>query len=97
MAGQNIKETDYKPRKDNMKEDDNVIDIESSEYLPPDGGWGWVVVSVSFLTNFMSWGTLLSSGVFLEEFCVVGSSIIYLTIIIFISIMEYKRYPVLIS
>ena len=80
MAGQNIKETDYKPRKDDMKENDNVIDIESSEYLTPDGGWGWVVVSVSFLTNFMSWGTLLSSGVFLEEFCAVGGCIIYLTI-----------------
>ena len=44
-------------------------DIGHSEIMPPDGGWGWIVVLVSFLTNFMSWGVLLSSGVFLEEFC----------------------------
>ena len=44
-------------------------DIGYSENMPPDGGWGWIVVLVSFLTNFMSWGVLLSSGVFLEEFC----------------------------
>ena len=41
----------------------------SSEDVIPEGGWGWVVVCVSFITNFMGWGTLLSSGVFLEEFC----------------------------
>ena len=39
---------------------------------PPDGGWGWIVVFVSFITNFMGWGILLSSGVFLEEFCEVS-------------------------
>ena len=79
MARQNGKETDCEPSKNNMKEDANVTNIESSEHLPPDGGWGWVVVSVSFVTNFMSWGTLLSSGVFLEEFCEVGDCIIYYT------------------
>ena len=42
---------------------------EKSLEICPDGGWGWVVVCVSFTTNFMGWGTLLSSGVFLEEFC----------------------------
>ena len=46
-------------------------DDASPSIVPPDGGWGWIVVSVSFVTNFMCWGILLSSGVFLEEFCVV--------------------------
>jgi hypothetical protein len=76
MSGQNEEETDCKTRKDNIKEDANVTNIESSKHLPPDGGWGWVVVAVSFVTNFMSWGTLLSSGVFLEEFCEVRDCII---------------------
>ena len=89
MCDQNEKETDRNITKHNIKEDGQLKDTESAENAPPDGGWGWVVVCVSFVTNFMSWGTLLSSGVFLEEFCAVGGYIIYLTIInvIFISIM----------
>ena len=50
-------------------------DIGHSETMPPDGGRGWIVVLVSFLTNFMSWGVLLSSGVFLEEFVEVRKKI----------------------
>ena len=51
------------PESQDTKED------AKSENIPQDGGWGWIIVCVSFTTNFMGWGTLLSSGVFLEEFC----------------------------
>ena len=51
------------PESQDTKEDAKL------ENVPPDGGWGWIIVCVSFTTNFMGWGTLLSSGVFLEEFC----------------------------
>lgn len=51
------------------KSNESFDATEPSSDIPPDGGWGWVVVFVSFITNFMGWGTLLSSGVFLEEFC----------------------------
>ena len=50
-----------------IKQLESSNDVAPSATQPPDGGWGWIVVSVSFLTNFMAWGILLSSGVFLEE------------------------------
>ena len=52
-----------------VPESHDIKEAEKSEKIPPDGGWGWIIVCVSFITNFMGWGTLLSSGVFLEEFC----------------------------
>ncbi|KAK9887557.1 hypothetical protein WA026_023363 [Henosepilachna vigintioctopunctata] len=35
--------------------------------IPPDGGWGWVVLTTSFLINFLMDGTLYSMGLFLNE------------------------------
>lgn len=35
--------------------------------IPPDGGWGWVVLAASFLINFIMDGTIYSLGLFLEE------------------------------
>ena len=52
-----------------VPESQDIKEEGKSENIPPDGGWGWIIVCVSFVTNFMGWGTLLSSGVFLEEFC----------------------------
>ena len=35
--------------------------------LPPDGGWGWVVVACAFFTNFMVDGTIYTFGLFLGD------------------------------
>lgn len=35
--------------------------------IPPDGGWGWVVVAASFVCNFVAEGTMYSYGLFLED------------------------------
>ena len=84
MAGKekNGKDLDIAHIKVDIKEEKNTANLDQLEILPPDGGWGWVVVSVSFTTNFMSWGTLLSSGVFLEEFCVVGNKHSHINVVI---------------
>lgn len=41
--------------------------IENWVVLPPDGGWGWIVVLASFFCNFVTDGCLYSFGMFLEE------------------------------
>lgn len=35
--------------------------------IPPDGGWGWVVVLSSFMCNLIVDGTIFSFGTFLEQ------------------------------
>ncbi|KAL1131599.1 hypothetical protein AAG570_011213 [Ranatra chinensis] len=35
--------------------------------VPPDGGWGWVIVTASFLCNLVVDGIVFSFGVFLNE------------------------------
>lgn len=34
---------------------------------PPDGGWGWVIVVVSFFTQFLCYGSPLAVGVLYLE------------------------------
>ncbi|CAH1176842.1 unnamed protein product [Phaedon cochleariae] len=35
--------------------------------IPPDGGWGWVVVAVAFVCNFIIDGTTYTFGIFLTD------------------------------
>lgn len=42
--------------------------LEISEARPPDGGWGWVVVSASFVVNLIADGITFSFGVIFVEF-----------------------------
>ena len=34
--------------------------------VPPDGGWGWMIVAASFMCNLVVDGIIFSFGVFLE-------------------------------
>ncbi|CAH1795975.1 unnamed protein product [Owenia fusiformis] len=49
---------------DDKKATDDVI----SPLVPPDGGWGWVIVFSSFITNFLIDGVCFSAGIFYLEF-----------------------------
>ena len=46
----------------------------SESYTAPDGGFGWVVVAASFLTNMIADGVTFSFGIMFEEFQVEFSS-----------------------
>lgn len=35
--------------------------------VPPDGGWGWVIVAASFMCNLFVDGIIFSFGVFLND------------------------------
>lgn len=35
--------------------------------VPPDGGWGWVVVLATFFTNFVADGTMYTFAIFVTD------------------------------
>lgn len=45
--------------------EDEYIDTYIS--IPPDGGWGWIVVFASFICNFVADGAIYTFGIFLED------------------------------
>lgn len=48
-----------------LNEDEEVIDMLI--VIPPDGGWGWVIVMAAFFMNLVMDGTMYTFGLFLEE------------------------------
>lgn len=49
-------------------ERNDICDDPVTPPLPPDGGWGWVVVVASLLTNVVVDGVCFSFGIFLDAF-----------------------------
>lgn len=47
--------------------DNNNESIEVEMVVPPDGGWGWVIVAASFMCNLFVDGIIFSFGVFLND------------------------------
>jgi hypothetical protein len=41
--------------------------IDTTITVPPDGGWGWIVVLGSFLCNFVADGAIYTFGIFLDD------------------------------
>lgn len=50
---------------DNFADKDDGIEVEM--VVPPDGGWGWLVVAASFMCNLVVDGIISSFGVFLDR------------------------------
>ncbi|XP_076657053.1 monocarboxylate transporter 12 isoform X1 [Halictus rubicundus] len=48
-------------------QDNNNESIEVEMVVPPDGGWGWVIVAASFMCNLFVDGIIFSFGVFLND------------------------------
>jgi MFS family permease len=48
-----------------MRTNENVV--ETTAIVPPDGGWGWIIVVSSFFCNFMIDGVLYTFGIFLNH------------------------------
>lgn len=42
-------------------------EVENYIVVPPDGGWGWVIVVAAFLSNMIADGITFTFGIFLEE------------------------------
>ncbi|XP_076243696.1 monocarboxylate transporter 12 isoform X1 [Calliopsis andreniformis] len=45
-----------------------IAKTEKTKLVPPDGGWGWVVLSSALIVNFLIPGTVKSFGVLFVEF-----------------------------
>ncbi|XP_023029560.2 uncharacterized protein isoform X1 [Leptinotarsa decemlineata] len=41
--------------------------VEHYIVIPPDGGWGWVIVFIAFICNFLIDGTTYTFGIFLND------------------------------
>ncbi|KAK0075963.1 hypothetical protein PV325_006134, partial [Microctonus aethiopoides] len=54
-----------KAKLDNCNENDNEVEVEM--VVPPDGGWGWVIVAASFMCNLVVDGIIFSFGVMLNH------------------------------
>lgn len=52
---------------DDFEELDNGDAIVVTHVVPPDGGWGWVVVAASFMCNMVVDGIIFSCGMLLPE------------------------------
>ena len=53
------------------KKDDSKSDLGDAGFnlpVPPDGGWGWVVVVASFLVHVLADGVVYAFGIYLVEF-----------------------------
>lgn len=60
-------ETDYVQVPSNSSsQEDEVLDEDIEVVVPPDGGWGWVVVFASFMSNMIVDGIIFSFGAFLK-------------------------------
>lgn len=59
------KESFIKDAESNGDSSDNNLD--ATVVVPPDGGWGWVIVAASFLCNLIVDGIIFSFGTFLES------------------------------
>ncbi|KAF7997492.1 hypothetical protein HCN44_006063 [Aphidius gifuensis] len=46
---------------------DNNNEVEVEMVVPPDGGWGWVIVAASFMCNLIVDGIIFSFGTFLKH------------------------------
>ena len=46
----------------------NSVSLNTDSFVVPDGGFGWVVVAASFLTNMIADGVTFSFGIMFEEF-----------------------------
>ena len=56
-----------------QKPQNKLVDNEEEEevgagVVPPDGGWGWMVVFSSFLIHIIADGIVYSFGIFFVEF-----------------------------
>lgn len=45
-----------------------TVKTEKTKLIPPDGGWGWVVLTSALVVNFLIPGTVKSFGVLFVEF-----------------------------
>lgn len=52
---------------EDINDNNNDETIEVEMVVPPDGGWGWVIVAASFMCNFFVDGIIFSFGVFLND------------------------------
>lgn len=57
---------DTKDLEEKQPLNDVVQEDEAEVVVPPDGGWGWVVVFASFMCNMIVDGIIFSFGSFLE-------------------------------
>ena len=57
--------TENEPAQEQEEEDQVVVLTEM--VVPPDGGWGWVIVFASFFCNLFIDGIIFSFGMFLNE------------------------------
>ncbi|XP_014294874.1 monocarboxylate transporter 14 [Microplitis demolitor] len=65
---ENLKNGNGKNNEEIQLEDCNDSDseVEVDMVVPPDGGWGWVIVAASFMCNVIVDGIIFSFGTFLD-------------------------------
>jgi hypothetical protein len=66
MSNQEAKSTGAEVERQKQSDDDRELEELEEEYgppVPPDGGWGWLVVAGSFLTNLIVDGICYTFGI----------------------------------
>lgn len=62
-----INECEKLVKDDEAESNNDVCSDEAEVVVPPDGGWGWVIVAASFMCNMIVDGIIFSFGTFLEH------------------------------
>jgi hypothetical protein len=69
VCGEDVDE-DLRPTADGVEIDaftENGEPIATFTVIPPDGGWGWVIVAASFFCNLVVDGIIFAFGMFLGD------------------------------
>ena len=68
MTGVKMSQTDGEPNANQTEPEQNKTPRDDNSVVPPDGGYGWIIVFSSFMVSFLVDGVCYTFGIFFPHF-----------------------------